>query len=313
MKLIVLILLTHAASALTLEEWQQSNAGGAVEFSLQSGPTFQFRADNPRQSHIQYTPRWEASGVKITHEGSEDMRTWGPVLTNTKRGFVRLRVEHNSQFSQWTEEVLTRSGEMSWLTPEGTHDPACWGAGLDLSAICLSTHNGVLIAPNKVLLTTHYLPQVGSTLKWLSKDGVMVERTLTQLSSLPTTGYLFPDITVGTLDSDATGVTLAEIMPVSTPDMSGFRVAAAVMNRNRELSVVEIENVSSRVKLRIPTRSSCWGRFQFLTSGDSGSPAFVICNGKPLLVALMTFGGPGEGTYLPAQITAGLLAEPQTP
>jgi hypothetical protein len=313
MKLIAFILFACTANALTLEEWQRSNAGGVVEFALQSGPTFEFRTDDPRQSRIQYLPRWEASGVRIIHQGSDDLKTWGPVLTNTKRGFVRLRVDHDLQFSQWTEEILSRSGEIAWLTSEGAHNHACWAADLDLSAVCLSAHNGVLIAPRKVLFTTHYLPPVGSTLKWLTKYGVVVERTLAQLSSLPTTGYLFPDITVGVLDSEATGVAPVEILPANTFDMTGFRVAAAVMNRNRQISVAEIESVSNRIKLRIPTRSSCWGRFQFITSGDSGSPAFVICNGKPLLVALMTFGGPGEGTYLPAQIAAGLLAEPQMP
>lgn len=307
MKLLIFILATLDVSALSFEEWMVSHPADLVSFAVETGPTLLYREDDPRRSRLQYTLRPETSGVRVTHEVSDDLVTWSAVLTRMDRGYMRLRVEHNAQFSRWTEAVLGRTGEMALLTPQGALNPACWGADIDLSACCLDSHNGVLISPRHVLFTTHYLPAVGTSLRWITHAGTLVERTLTGLLSLPTTDYFYPDITVGLLNADAAGVPPSAILSNAAPDMSGYKVTAALVNRNRELSVADVLVVGGsplRVQMAIPSRTSCMDRFQFMVSGDSGSPVFVIHDSGVLLMSLITVGGPGQGTYLPAYIDA---------
>lgn len=243
-----------------------------------------------------------APGQRITVEISSDLVNWTRAMPyNTPRGFIRARTDTCETFADWTTPVDSAavSGELEMFTG-GVRNPNCWGTSFDLTPCCIGEKAGILISPRHVLFSTHWHPDVGATLQWMTAGSVLVERTLTGLVSLPDTPTLFPDLTIGVLDADVAGVSFAKVLasPNNLPEWAGFRVPALIRNQFNQLVTADVSFVTSSIYLTAPLAENRLAKNLAMVSGDSGSPVCVLHDGRLLLISVVTFGGAGRGANI---------------
>lgn len=250
-----------------------------------------------------------AVGQRITVEISSDMQTWTKAMPyNSPRGFIRARTETNAQFAAWITAADALPGSDMEIFTNGRRNPQCWGAGIDLTPFCTTEKAGVLVSPAHVLFVTHWHPEVGTVLQWMTTDNVVVSRTLTALISLTDTGNYFPDITVGKLNADMpSGIAFVQAMPDATREWQGFQVPICYRNQFNRLIQADIKLVSSnestqpRYWLEQPLNVTRKTRYTPVIAGDSGSPVCVAQDGALVLLGLITT--TSGGTFLPAYIS----------
>jgi len=305
----------HAES---FERWLMSRPGSTLlQFAITSPPSLVYNREQPHQSRLQYTRRALASGVRVREKYSSDLQTWQDYMPISARGFLRLEVDHSPVFGQWSDAVDDLTGTLPIFASNGQRSVQCWGGQVDLTPLTLTSKGGVLVSPRHVLLSTHYHAGVGETLRWVDASHGIIERRINAVISLPATGNLYPDITVGVLDAELP----AAISPVRVlnpaaqlPEWAGFRVPCVIMDQERKLLTADVQAATTSnpsLQLAIPVVPARAERFEFMVSGDSGSPVCLIHEGRLVLLSLITFGGPGQGPFIPAHvadINAAMLA-----
>lgn len=237
------------------------------------------------------------------------MQTWTMAMPyNSPRGFIRARTETNERFVSWVTGADALTGDDVAIFANGLRNPQCWGASLDLTAFCITAQAGVLVSPRHVLFVTHYHPAVGAALQWVTQDNQTISRTLTAVVSLPDASYLHPDITLGVIDSDVpASISFVKVFGDSAlRDWGGYHVPVVIrdqFNHLHEADVLQVSpttSVSPTVWLQAPLSPLRLPRYKTIISGDSGSPVYVVENGKPLLLMMLSQGGSGRGTLLAA-------------
>jgi hypothetical protein len=210
-----------------------------------------------------------------------------------------------------------------FLQQDGTtfvRNPACWAAGIDLT--CASPWNstgglqraGTLVSPRHVLFCKHFNfhPSVNATIKFVTQANEVVSRTITALATHPEYSSVshYPDIVVGVLNADVPeSIGFAEVLPADwldyLPSVSRKTpIPALRLNRVESASVADFCVASGGgFGLQFPASNRA-GYYERLVSGDSGNPAFLVVDDKPVLLGLFTSGGPGGGTFLTDQIDA---------
>lgn len=251
------------------------------------------------------------SGQRIVVEISPDLQTWTMAMPyNTPRGFIRARVESCEAFKQWIDAADAAAGGELAIFSNGRRNPQCWGAAFDLTPICMGEKAGILISPCHVLFSTHWHPDTGAVLKWMTADNQIVSRTLTALASLADISTLYPDITIGRVDSDVpASITFAKVLNgTSLPDWQGYRVPVLIRDQFNDLHEVDVQRVTilavqPTVYLEEPLATHRAGRFKTMIAGDSGSPVCLVQNGQLVLLSIITFAD-GRGAYLSAHLDA---------
>lgn len=251
-----------------------------------------------------------APGQRITAELSTDLQTWERVMRyNSPRGFIRARTDSNEQFALWINGADALIGEDVNIFANGVRNIQCWGASLDLTAFCTTNKAGVLVSPRHVLFVTHWHPDVGATLQWVTNDNQTVTRTLAAITSLPNTDSFHPDITVGLLDDAVpTGVSFAEVFGnASELDWNGYRVPVVIKDQFNTLHEADVHQIfapsmSPAVWLQVPASTVRLSRFKNIVAGDSGSPVCLVSGDKIVLLTLLSQSGAGRGTFLAAYI-----------
>jgi len=181
----------------------------------------------------------------------------------------------------------------------------CWANAIDLS--CASPWNstggsqraGTLISPRHVVFCEHssFYPANGATMWFVSQSGQVVTRTLSS------TVFVAEDIRLGVLSEDVPSfISFARLLPPDWPDYlpsinAAFTVPLLMLNQTERASVSNLVSlISPKFTNAFPENyQSFYGN---LVEGDSGNPVFLVVNDSPVLLGVLTFGGPGSGFHL---------------
>ena len=174
-------------------------------------------------------------------------------------------------------------------------NPDCWAFGLPLSGISpWNSHGGqrlagTLITPRHAVFAWHFKPNVGTTLRYISDENEVVERTLIARQRVGLT-----DIMVGLLDSDVPE-TIAHypILPADIDDYlpnihNPYHPPTLGLDQQERATVQELHSFDTGAGgsasvhgSNDPQRQAFW-----LTkvSGDSGNPCFLLADGELILI-----------------------------
>jgi hypothetical protein len=204
----------------------------------------------------------------------------------------------------------------------------CWAYDIDLT--CCSPWNmhptlrlsggylptssnhtaGTLISPRHVIFCKHssFYPPIGSELRFVTKDNVVVTRTLTDIVCVEGCGQAYPDIAVGVLDSDVPDtITFAKILPDNWQSKFSIqagifspKVLAVSLNQDESVFIHKLTTFSSS-----PPYQSFYidndSEFADFNKGirlyDSGNPVFIIINNQPVLLFVFFTGASGSSIF----------------
>ena len=192
--------------------------------------------------------------------------------------------------------------------PTYTRNASFWAADVDLTCCSvwnstgLNTMAGTLISPRHIAFAAHYQISTGATVRFVAADGTVVNRTMTAKAVHPSFVYPFSnDIAIGVLDSDVpAGVSFARVLPANFSSYlptvtSTTRIPVLVLDQEEKGLVLDLSFLSSTVGGTFPTNSQRLLFAESIIVGDSGNPVFLIVNGQPVLISMLTSGGQGFG------------------
>ena len=192
---------------------------------------------------------------------------------------------------------------------------AAWTSDLDLT--CISPWNsaggsqlaGTLVSPRHLVYATHFQIPVGSRVRFVTRDNEVVERTLVGKISPPYSGAsIFPDITVGVLDSDVPpAIGFAKILPDNwaayLPD-GRLQIPCLALDQEEKALVTSLWWLHEEASFFPPRDGIERSFFESIVRGDSGNPGFMIVDGQLVLMTVWTYGSGGFGTFVTGQRTA---------
>ncbi len=189
------------------------------------------------------------------------------------------------------------------------YNPNSWIAGINLTAVTQNVPRGTAITPRHVVYTKHYgfHGQVGQTLNFLTMDNRVISRKIIDVKYLSTT--FDPDIAVARLDSDLPGsITPMKVLhPNAASYVALFSPLLRIDQESKALIVEGRPGGPSLITLD-PTFNPPGSAYQLyyenMISGDSSSPSILLMNSAdgvmPILFALVTYSGPGQGPKISA-------------
>jgi hypothetical protein len=209
-------------------------------------------------------------------------------------------------------------------TPTYVRNTDCWAYDLDLT--CNSVWNssvgypsgktglGTLITKRHIIFAAHFEISQGSTIRFVTNDNVVVERTLVSIKRHPDYSPYFPDLTVGVLDEDVpdtiTPCKLVDNGILNYLQQNIRNIPILTINQDRNALICDGAAIN-------PTYTTYTEPvydnnhvirdqyFQPVITGDSGTPQFIIIKDKLVLLSMFTFGGINPaGTSLTYQIEA---------
>lgn len=203
-------------------------------------------------------------------------------------------------------------------TPAYVRNTENWAVDHVQQFTCISPWNsdgsftkaGTLISPRHVVFATHYTPTVASTIRFIAADNTVITRTISAVVVIPVTGSLYPDITIGVLDSDVPGtISFAKVMPngweAKLPNIVTSRPPAIGTDQEEKMLVraaYEIDHAQPGALATFvsPSEHVYLHFYENLVGGDSGNPCFFLINGELVLLTVWSRGGGGQGTSVSA-------------
>ena len=190
-------------------------------------------------------------------------------------------------------------------------NPDLWCGDLDIT--CASPWNssgghkkaGTLITPRHVIGAAHYEYSVGTVVRFVEKDNTVHDRTVIGKARHPECRNHYPDLTIYTLDSDLPS-TISPCSVISSDysdyldGVSNDKIPCLGLDQEEKALIIDWW---VRGWMRIPKDPKRLIFHENKIKGDSGNPAFLILDGKPVLVTVWTFGGAGAGTFLAEHIS----------
>jgi len=176
----------------------------------------------------------------------------------------------------------------------------CWASDVDLTAISPWNSNagnkkaGTLISPRHIVFANHYTYPNGTTIRFITNDNQIIERTLQSQTRIGST-----DIQVGLLNSDVPGtITFAKTLPTNFTNYlasysTGFApyplyVPIASVDQEEKLLVSNCARINSEIQITTPSNTTYSDRYDFYETiivGDSGNPIFVLINNELVLLS----------------------------
>lgn len=194
-------------------------------------------------------------------------------------------------------------------TPTYTRSTTCWADDIDLTCVSpwnsdgLADKAGAAISPLHVLFSTHSVPAVSSTIRFVTLDNTLITRTITATASIPTTRTLYPDLSVALLDSPLPStIKIAKVLPTNWKQYLPLQVAPVLVVDLEKKALVsdmwelDLHSDSYIARFATPTDATRLDFNETYISGDSGSPSFLIINGEAVILSTLTSGGEGSGS-----------------
>lgn len=203
-------------------------------------------------------------------------------------------------------------------SPAYVRNTGNWAADYVQKLTCISPWNsdgvnmkaGTLISPRHVAFATHFFPSAGNTIRFVAADNTVITRTISATQSLTTISSLYPDITIGRLDSDVpAGIAFAKVLPNGweslLPNISTSRPPAIGTDQEEKLLVFSPTTITANQPGAVAYYTTPTDHLQEhfsegLVSGDSGNPCFFLINGDLVLLTLWSGGGGGSGASVSA-------------
>lgn len=166
---------------------------------------------------------------------------------------------------------------------------------------------GVLISPQHYILTKHYPIHSGNIIRFVKRDGTIIERTIIRTQSTERSDNykqkLFPDINIGLLDAPIFDIEPIKILSVKHGQTLEYKnVPVLWFDQEEKGNIAHIHDIKMEtITLTLTHPFNYTERFNYyerVVSGDSGSPVFVIINNKLILVCTLTYGEHGSGAFL---------------
>lgn len=217
--------------------------------------------------------------------------------------------------SNWWARNVAIYASMDHATTNYVRNTNCWAYGVDLT--CIAAYNsfetgtrraGTLISPRHVVFANHYFPPNGTELRFVAHDNTVVTRVLSNSVQIDLT-----DLRIGVLDSDVPTnlITFAKVLPSSFTNyfpnslkpISSKYIPALCLNQNGCALESDISTVTVGISLKAPTDATRNRFYADKTSGDSGQPAFIILNGRLVLLTVYTYSGAGSGWFVSAYLS----------
>ncbi len=198
-----------------------------------------------------------------------------------------------------------------WRTATA-YNPNSWVAGINLTAVTQNVPRGTAITPRHVVYTKHYgyHGQVGQTLNFLTMDNRVISRKIIQVKYLSTT--FDPDVAVVRLDSDLPGsITPMKVLTASANSYAAiYSPLLRIDQESKALLVQASPSGPQAITVNAtynPPGSAFALYYEDMISGDSSSPSILLMNSAdgimPILFALVTYSGPGQGPKIGALLT----------
>jgi hypothetical protein len=185
----------------------------------------------------------------------------------------------------------------------------CWLSGINATAISPwnslagEQRAGVAITPRHVICVSHYPLQVGAVVRFITTANAVVERTVTDVYTVP--GGFNRDTAIAKLDSDLpSSITPVKLLPSTFPDyiptVETFHIDCIGFDQEenvlaKQLTLVDLGIVDKFVML-IEDSARYPALTQRIIGGDSGNPIFLLINST--LVLLSMWSGPLSGPAL---------------
>lgn len=187
-------------------------------------------------------------------------------------------------------------------------NPDFYLKGIDFS--CVSPWNdsygveraGTAISKRHIVFAKHFPIAKGTRMAFVGQNGEVSHYTVKDTRELKSC-----DIAIGLLDYELTpDIRPACILPENYTNAIpiGLRLPLVTFNKREQATLGEIEIIltSDKTRTRLKTRRLAREELKpYETNavrGDSGSPAFMIYNGHPILVYCLLTGGAGRGPSL---------------
>lgn len=220
---------------------------------------------------------------------------------------------HRQTLREHTREQLRQKLEgkedpdLNWVWTDGNSvNPQCWAYGWELSGFSVSETTGqtiTLITPKHGITCAHSPPEVGATATFIGNDGNPVVGTIASFESVTVSGASSPvlDLLLVTFQEEFPATVVP--FPVLPTDYatrgelaqkSGDKVAGA------EALFYRANSMKMNVKLvcvwllgsGFPSLNPAGRTWQMppdfteptVTAGDSGSPAWLVINGRPVFI-----------------------------
>nr|KAG5712996.1 hypothetical protein BaRGS_021790 [Batillaria attramentaria] len=180
-------------------------------------------------------------------------------------------------------------------------NPDCWAADLDLTSISPWNSNGrnrkagTLVSPRHAVWARHYNIPVNSTLRFVARDGTVVDRRITATRYVDAhggSGFYGRDNVVGVLDRDVpASISFAKVMPHTLLTLQppwDVRLPVLSTDFEEKALVTDFFRYSNRsISLRSPhTSSPRHDYYERKITGDSGNPSFFIIDDELVKVKL---------------------------
>lgn len=200
-------------------------------------------------------------------------------------------------------------------TPSYIRNTSCWLGAVRIDCVSVWTSSTgnlfcpTAIAPDCVIGAAHAFPSVGSTIRFVTMDNQIIERTITAALTHPDYTPYMPDLRVGKLSS---ALPESFVYPSVLP--ANFRIYAPSLNTTRAMAALKLDQESKALtsdlgQITLNSRAifqRAYGvnkdkRNEFYEDsigGDSGAPCFLILSGNLVLLTLLTEGGWGAGTFV---------------
>lgn len=183
----------------------------------------------------------------------------------------------------------------------------------DLNLTCISVWNstggatraGTLISPRHIIFAAHYEINVGATVRFVTMNGTVVNRTMTAKMRHPDYNPHYPDLTIGVLDSDVPNtIGFAKILPADwenyfpSLDNQTYALPSVGLDQEEKATIQDLYALGTMVSSKRPIDSKRLALYEDKITGDSGNPMFIIINDEPVILTVWTYGGSGSGTSI---------------